>query len=59
MVEKIALAPSEFKSVDGAVLKSWQNADELGFLPYYKAKNGEVKFGSTRWAGTQPVLANL
>ena len=58
--ESVSLAPGDFKSVDdGSPLKSWEQADLLGFRAYYNERRGKAKFGTTQWAGVQPKFRNL
>jgi len=57
--QKISLPAARFQLPDGEdKLSNWDQADLLGFRPYYGDRQGKV-IGSTRWAGPQPQLRNL
>ena len=57
--QKVSLPAARFQVPDGEdKLSSWEQADLLGFRPYYGDRQGKV-IGSTRWAGRQPQLRNL
>jgi hypothetical protein len=57
--QKVSLPAARFQLPDGEdKLSNWEQADLLGFRPYYGDRQGKV-IGSTRWAGRQPQLRNL
>jgi cephalosporin-C deacetylase-like acetyl esterase len=57
--QKVSLPAARFQLPDGEdKLSNWEQADLLGFRPYYGDRQGKV-IGSTRWAGPQPQLRNL
>ncbi|GIW79738.1 MAG: hypothetical protein KatS3mg105_1545 [Gemmatales bacterium] len=58
--DTIRLSPADFKSVDGgAPLQSWEHADLLGLMAYYRERAGKSTFGSARWQGPRPVFFKI
>jgi hypothetical protein len=55
--QHVSLAPSDFQTLDGRPLASWQQLDLLSFRAYYERDNRLL--GSKSWAGPQPVFRSL
>jgi dienelactone hydrolase len=55
--EAIKLLPSDFQSIAGVPLLSWQNVDLLSFRAYYEKDNTLI--GSKQWEGKKPAFQRL